>query len=154
MEADREPMFVAASDPLIWEFHPDPSRATRPGFERFFDGALASGGALTVVDRASGQIIGTSRYYDWQPAEVEVAIGYTFLARSHWGGAANGEMKKLMLDHAFRRARRVWLHIGEQNLRSRRAAEKLGAIYSHSDTPALSSVPVVPHAYYYILRPD
>ena len=88
---------MAASDPLIWEQHPEPLRYQRQVFERFFAGALASGGALLVTDKTSGDAIGTSRYYEWNPDPREVAIGYTFLVRSHWDGSMNREMKVLCL---------------------------------------------------------
>jgi RimJ/RimL family protein N-acetyltransferase len=102
MADDFEALYAAASDPLIWEQHPEPLRYQRQVFEEFFAGALASGGALLVIDKTSGEVIGTSRYYEWNPDQREVAIGYTFLVRSHWGGATNREMKQLMLGHAFR----------------------------------------------------
>jgi N-acetyltransferase len=129
--ADLEPLWQVSSDPLVWDQHPEPSRATRTGFERFFASGLASGGALTVTDNASGRVIGSSRYYDWDPERREVAIGYTFLARASWGGTANPEMKRLMLEHAFRWADAVWFHVASANLRSRRAMEKIGAQLAH-----------------------
>lgn len=129
---DFEDMYAAAADPLIWEQHPDPLRYQRAVFEsRFFSGGVASGSAFVVLDNQSGKVVGSSRYYDWDPVAREIAIGYTFLARSHWGGAANREMKRLMLEHAFHWAQVVWFHIGVGNLRSRRAIEKMGARFSH-----------------------
>jgi hypothetical protein len=95
---DFEALYAAASDPLIWEQHPEPLRFQRQVFEGFFADALASGGALLVTDKTSGEVIGTSRYYEWNPNQREVAIGYTFLVRSHWGGPTNREMKQLMLN--------------------------------------------------------
>jgi RimJ/RimL family protein N-acetyltransferase len=124
---DFDALYAVAADPAIWDQHPEPTRFQRLVFEGFFTAALASRGALLATDRASGTVIGSSRYYDWNPAERSVAIGYTFLARSHWGGAANREMKRLMLDHAFRWADTAWFHVGKDNHRSRRAMEKLGA---------------------------
>jgi RimJ/RimL family protein N-acetyltransferase len=124
---DFDALYGVAADPAIWEQHPEPTRFQRLVFEGFFTAALASRGALLATERATGAVIGSSRYYDWNPAERSVAIGYTFLARSHWGGAANREMKRLMLDHAFRWAGTAWFHVGRDNHRSRRAMEKLGA---------------------------
>jgi len=123
---DLEPLYAVAADPLIWAVHPEPTRWQRPVFEGVFAKGLASGGALTVVDRADGRIIGSSRYYEWAPATREIAIGYTFLARSHWGGETNRELKTLMLDHVFGFARVAWFHVGAGNWRSRRAMEKIG----------------------------
>lgn len=128
---DRQGLWEVSRDRLIWAQHPNPERATPEGFATFFDEALASGGALAVVDRASGAIIGSSRYYDCDPAGSSVAIGYTFLARDRWGGGTNGEMKRLMIDHAFTAVRTIWFHVAATNLRSRRAMEKIGARLSH-----------------------
>jgi RimJ/RimL family protein N-acetyltransferase len=128
---DLEPLFAVASDPLIWVLHPEPTRYQRPVFEGYFASGLASGGALVVEEIATGNLVGSSRYYDWDPGAREVAIGYTFLARSHWGGLVNREMKRLMLDHAFRWAETVWFHVGKENWRSRKAMEKIGGQFSH-----------------------
>jgi N-acetyltransferase len=125
---DLDALHAAAADPGIWAQHPEPDRHERAAFERYFHGALASGGALVATELATGRVIGSSRYYDWSCAEREVAIGYTFLVRDHWGGASNGEMKRLMLEHAFRWARTVWFHVGPGNMRSRTALERIGAV--------------------------
>jgi RimJ/RimL family protein N-acetyltransferase len=126
-------LHAVASDPLIWEQHPHPDRWQREVFAEFFTGAMQSGGAFAVTDKATGNIIGASRYYEWAPDSRSVAIGYTFLARSHWGGSSNREMKQLLLDHAFRFADTAWFHVGKHNWRSRKAMEKIGAILSHED---------------------
>lgn len=123
---DFDELCAAASDPLVWAQHPDPGRGTREGFSAYFDGALRSKACLAAIDAARQSVVGCSRYSDYTPGE-RVAIGYTFLARSHWGGAANAEMKRLMLRHAFTNVREVRFMVAERNLRSRRAVEKLGA---------------------------
>ena len=123
---DFAALFDAASDPLIWEQHPENDRYTRPVFQRYFDGALESKGALVIIDRKSGRIIGSSRYYGFDPAAREVEIGWTFLERAFWGGVYNAELKQLMLEHAFKFVDRVLFIVGEENLRSRRAVEKIG----------------------------
>ena len=128
---DFDLLFQAASDPLIWEQHPNPNRYKREEFEKFFTGAVESRGALVVIDKASGEIIGSSRYYEWDAAQQKVFIGFTFITRPYWGGSTNREMKKLMLDHAFQWAGEVWFHVGKENWRSRKAMEKIGGVYSH-----------------------
>ena len=124
---DHAALHAAASDPAIWAQHPEPNRHEPEVFARYFAGAMQSGGALAIVDLATNAIVGSSRYYDWNPRDATVVVGYTFLARSHWGGATNGELKRLMLAHAFRWARTVWFHVGPTNLRSQRALERIGA---------------------------
>jgi Acetyltransferases, including N-acetylases of ribosomal proteins len=125
---DADDLFAVASDPLIWEQHPSHDRYKPDVFNAFFRGALASGGALTVLDNKTGKIIGSSRFHSYNEAESEVEIGWTFLARSYWGGQYNGEMKRLMLRHAFGFVKRVVFLIGPQNLRSQKAIEKLGGV--------------------------
>lgn len=124
---DREALWSVARDPLLWAMHPDKTRSDPEGFARFFQAALDSGSALVVVDQRTGRIVGSSRYYEWDPDKREVAIGYTFIARDCWGGEVNREMKRLMIDHAAQWADRIWFHVGKGNLRSRRAMEKIGA---------------------------
>ena len=124
---DFDALFAAASDPLIWEQHPESERYKREVFQRFFDSAMDSRGAFAVVERKTGRIIGSSRYCNLKPDEGEVEIGWTFLERAFWGGGYNGEMKRLMLDHAFRFVARVVFVVGENNLRSQKALEKIGA---------------------------
>jgi len=146
---DFQPLYAVASDPLIWEQHPEPERCQRPVFERWFATTMASRGALVALDARSGDFIGSSRYYDWAPDKREIAIGFTFLSRAFWGGPANAEMKRLMLHHAFQWADKVWLHIGPQNWRSRKAAEKIGAIYSHDEEKEIAGK-VARNAWYYL----
>jgi RimJ/RimL family protein N-acetyltransferase len=150
---DFEALYTAASDPLVWALHPDPQRYQRDVFKpKFFDGALASGGAFAVVENASRKIIGSSRYYEWDPEKREVAIGFTFLSRDHWGGATNREMKRLMLDHAFRWAKVAWFHVGKNNLRSRGAMIKIGGALSHEGGREMNGV-MHDYVYYKIEAP-
>jgi RimJ/RimL family protein N-acetyltransferase len=131
---DFDALYAVARDPLIWEQHPAGNRHEEPVFREFFREALASGGALLATDAASGAVIGSSRYHGYDEARSEVEIGWTFLARTHWGGRYNGEMKRLMLRHAFRFVDRVVFLVGPRNLRSQRAVEKIGAVRAGSRT--------------------
>ncbi|HVM68626.1 MAG TPA: GNAT family N-acetyltransferase [Gaiellaceae bacterium] len=125
---DFEALHAVASDPEIWAQHPHRDRHERAVFRDFFDGALASGGAFVVHDAKDGRVIGSTRFHGYDPVRGEVEIGWTFLARSHWGGRWNGAMKALLLDHAFAAVERVVFLIGEHNVRSRRAIERIGAV--------------------------
>ena len=149
---DWEPLYAVASDPLIWELHPQRNRHEEAVFRVYFEGGMASGGALVVCDRTSGVIIGCSRYSAQfaQPGEME--IGWTFLARSHWGGAYNREMKRMMLAHAFRFVDTVIFRIGEQNSRSRRAMEKIGGLLTDRLQQVAFGNRVTTHVCYAITR--
>lgn len=127
-EDDWEALFAVASDRLIWEQHPAPDRYQEKVFHEFFREAMECGGALVVIDRTTGKIIGSSRYIDCDEKRSEIEIGYTFLARAYWGGAANREMKDLMLRHAFRFVRHVVFLVGPDNVRSQKAMEKIGGV--------------------------
>jgi RimJ/RimL family protein N-acetyltransferase len=125
---DWAALFAAAADPLIWEQHPASDRYQEPVFREFFQGALESGGAFVVIDRASGAVIGSSRYRAFDAAKSSIEIGYTFLARAYWGGKYNAEMKRLMLIHAFQFVETVVFVVGSENIRSQRAMEKIGGV--------------------------
>jgi N-acetyltransferase len=125
---DFDDLYAVASDPLIWEQHPHNTRYQEEVFRRFFQDALSSGGALVVIDAATGRVVGSSRYAGYDKEKSQVEIGWTFLARSHWGGVYNGEMKRLMLEHAFKFVNNVVFVIGTHNFRSQKAVEKLGAV--------------------------
>jgi RimJ/RimL family protein N-acetyltransferase len=125
---DFDALYSVSCDPLLWEQHPDKNRYKEEVFRAFFRGALESGGALLAVDARDGRVIGSSRFHGYSEEKREVEIGWTFLARSHWGGMFNREMKTLMLRHAFRFVDSVVFVVGDQNRRSQRAVEKVGAL--------------------------
>jgi RimJ/RimL family protein N-acetyltransferase len=132
-ESDFDELYAAASDPLIWEQHPD-DRHRKDVFRRFFAEHLASGGALVAIDRRDERIVGTSRYHGYDEGRSEIEIGWTFLVRSLWGGAFNAEMKWLMLEHAFRFVDTVIFAIDPKNIRSQRSVEKIGAVRARTRT--------------------
>jgi RimJ/RimL family protein N-acetyltransferase len=145
---DYDALYTVAADPLVWEQHPDKTRSQPAGFQVFFQQALASGGALLAKDAASRRVIGSSRFHGYDQSQDEVEIGWTFLARSHWGGRYNGAMKQLMLDHAFRFVSRVVFVIDPSNHRSQRAVEKLGGSGSgpgETQVVAIATCSRLPH---------
>src|SRR6266851_3770937 len=125
---DWDDLFAVASDPLIWQQHPENDRYTEAVFKIFFKDALDSGGAFVVIDTESQQIIGSTRFHGYDPEKSEIEIGWTFLARKYWGGRYNAEMKQLLLNHAFKFVECVVFFVGEDNVRSQRAMEKISAI--------------------------
>jgi RimJ/RimL family protein N-acetyltransferase len=149
---DYAALYDAAKDPLIWAQHPEPDRYTPEVFRRYFDGALQSGGAFAVIDCKTGRMIGSSRYCNLRPDERQVEIGWTFLGRAYWGGDYNREMKALMLEHAFRFVDRVVFVVGENNVRSQRALEKIGATFLEKAAAATPEGSVRRNVIYVIRR--
>ena len=114
---DFDDLYAVARDPFIWEQHPDRHRYREERFRTFFRQAVESGGALIAIDRTTGRVVGSSRFHGYDAAKSEIEVGWTFLARTHWGGRYNGEMKELMLRHAFRFVDRVVFLVGLENRR-------------------------------------
>jgi len=127
LPSDFDALYAVASDPLIWEQHPHFDRYKKEVFEKFFADALDSRGAFIVIDNKTKKIIGSSRFANLDEQKSEIEIGWTFLARTHWGGRYNREMKRLMLAHAFQYVKTVIFLVGPKNMRSQRALAKIGA---------------------------
>ena len=125
---DWDDLFAVASDPLIWEQHPERDRYKEDIFKVFFREALESGGAFIIIDKKSQQIIGSTRFHGYDPEKSEIEIGWTFLARNYWGGRYNRELKQLMLAHAFKFVESVVFFVGQNNVRSQKATERIGGI--------------------------
>lgn len=130
-EADRDALYAAANDPELWAQHPASNRHEKPVFDEYFNYLLGAGGTLAAVERETDQVIGCSRFYPVPDHPDEYGIGYTFLARSHWGGSWNKEMKALMVAHVLKNFERVWFHIGPDNQRSQIATTRLGAKFAY-----------------------
>ena len=126
-ESDFERLYSVASDPKVWEQHPNKERYKRDVFENFFKGAIESQGAFLVVNRTTGEVLGCTRFYDYDPDRKTTLIGYTFYGRSSWGKNVNPQVKKLMLDYIFQFVDTVIFHVGKVNIRSQKAMERLGA---------------------------
>jgi N-acetyltransferase len=137
---------------MIWEQHPAHDRYQEEVFKEFFQGALESGGAFIAIDRTTHEIIGSSRYFGYDPEKREIEIGWTFLARSHWGGKYNGEMKRLMLGHAFQFVDSVVFLVGSSNFRSRRALEKIGGVRTGRREANLHGK-IIEHLVYQVKKP-
>ena len=152
-EDDWEALFAVASDPEIWALHPAHDRWQEPVFRAFFDDAMAHGGALAVVEKASGEIVGSSRFQGHDPADGgSVEIGWTFLARRLWGEGYNAEMKRLMLAHALRSARRVDFRVGENNVISRGAMANIGGVLTGREDITIMGGQAHRHVIYEITR--
>lgn len=124
---DFDALYAVASDPEIWAQHPYRDRYKLEVFKGFFDQAMASNGAFAILDRATSQIIGSTRFSNYDAAASEIEIGWTFYATSYWRNGTNREVKALMLRHVFAHVDAVLFQIGAENHRSRTAVERLGA---------------------------
>jgi RimJ/RimL family protein N-acetyltransferase len=149
-EADFDALYTVASDPLIWEQHPNKDRYQKNVFKTFFQGAMDSKGAFLVLDKKTGTIIGSSRYYDLKIDTV--TIGYTFIGRQYWGRQYNAALKKIMIEHAFQYVHAVIFHIGSENIRSQKAIEKLGATKIGEMDVAYYGEPAKPNFIYQIIK--
>ncbi len=127
-EDDFEPLYDIAKDPLIWEQHPCYDRYKKDVYTEFFKDSLKSGGALITIDKSANKIIGSSRFKPVKNVESAMEIGWSFLSRDYWGGRFNKSMKKLMIDYAFETVEDIIFYIGNKNIRSQKAVEKIGGI--------------------------
>lgn len=125
-QGDFEALYEVASDPKVWEQHPNKNRFEKDVFKNFFNGAIESKGAFKIVEKSSGDIIGSTRFYDFDENKNSVFIGYTFYGIKSWGKGINPQIKKLMLDYIFQYVDTVYFHIGKENFRSQTALERLG----------------------------
>ena len=150
---DWKELFAVASDPLIWEQHPESDRHLEDVFKIFFSDALESRGAFVILDRMTQQIIGSTRFYGYDPEKSEIEIGWTFLARKYWGGRFNAEMKQLLLNHAFKFVESVVFFVGEDNARSQKAMEKVGAVKVGTATRAYGNHPPARNLKYVMRKP-
>ena len=149
---DWDELFAVASDPLIWEQHPERDRYKEDVFRIFFNEALESGGAFVIIDLKNQHIVGSTRFYGYDPEKSEIEIGWTFLARKYWGGRFNAEMKRLLLNHAFKFVERVVFFVGKDNVRSQRAMEKIGGSKMGTATRTYGNHPPTPNLKYVIRK--
>ncbi|MDV7695439.1 GNAT family N-acetyltransferase [Chryseobacterium soli] len=126
LQGDFESVYETASDPKVWEQHPNKDRYKREVFENFFKGAMESGGAFKIIEKSSGEVLGSTRFYNFDEQESSIFIGYTFYGTKSWGKGINPQVKKLMLDYIFQFVDKAHFHIGKENFRSQIALERLG----------------------------
>lgn len=126
-EADYDLLYKVASDSVLWEHHPISNGFTTDGYDKFFKEALTIG-SLIIIDRKSKKVIGCTRMYGYDEKENSVVIGHTFIAREYWGSGYNKSIKKLMLDYAFTHVNKVVFYVVDNNIRSQKALEKIGAV--------------------------
>jgi RimJ/RimL family protein N-acetyltransferase len=141
VETDFNELYLCASDKKLWAGHPAKDRYKKIEFEKWFKSAIESDTAIVFVDNLTNKPIGSSRFYTIDSEPNDISIGYTFLACKYWGGETNFELKKLMLDYAFNYFDCVWFHIAPSNVRSQKAVQKIGAVFSHEKIASISGSP-------------
>ena len=125
-ENDFDDLHEVAKDPKIWEQHPNKNRWKIEVFKVFFEGAIQSKGAFKIINKITGKVIGSSRFYDHNEGESHISIGYTFFGTEYWGKGFNHSVKAIMLDYIFQYVSKVHFHIGADNIRSQIAIGRLG----------------------------
>ena len=152
-ESHFDALYEVASDPLIWEQHPMKDRYKIEVFRSFFDAAINSKSSFLILDKATNEIVGNTRFYDYNAEKSSIAIGFTFIARKFWGGLHNKSNKKLLIDYAFRHVNTVVFHIGAENIRSQKAVAKLGAVKTKEMTVTSNGVDI-PHFEFELSKAD
>jgi RimJ/RimL family protein N-acetyltransferase len=129
-QADLE---VVGLDESLWRWIPTPVR-TPEEMSAYIDAALAEqkrGVSLpfALIEKASGQAIGSTRYGNVDRTHHRVEIGWTWVAPRWQRSAVNTEAKYLLLHHAFETlgCMRVELKTDSLNERSRAAILRIGA---------------------------
>ncbi len=150
--SDWDALYAVGGKPEVWAQHPVSDRWEEPAFRAFFDDGLAGGGAFAVIDKARGRIIGSSRYGPVELDGAQVEIGWTFLSTDYWGGPFNREMKRLMVEHALANVDRVVFRVGDTNIRSRKAMEKIGGVLTDGTEEIDAPQGLIVHVIYEITR--
>lgn len=134
-EATLDELFAVAGDPALWRLtsvdYSDPA-VFYPNFRAaLHDRQLGKAYPFIVRMAGSGRAIGTTRLLDIHPHDRKVEIGVTWIARAFWGTGVNAECKRLLLAYCFETlgAHRVQFRAKADNGRSRRALEKIGAVF-------------------------
>ena len=134
-EDTLDELFAVAGDPALWRLtsvdYSDPA-IFYPNFRAaLHDRQLGKAYPFMVRLAGSGQAIGTTRLLDIHPHDKKLEIGVTWIACAFWGSGVNAECKRLLLEYCFDTlgANRVQFRAKADNGRSRRALEKIGAVF-------------------------
>lgn len=151
---DFEALYAVASDPKIWEQHPNKNRWHRDAFQNYFKGAIESKGALKVIEKATGEIVGATRMYFDKDFPDAAFVGYTFFATKYWGKGVNPQVKQLMIDYLLQHVSQVLFQIGAKNIRSQIAIGRVGATKIGEQEVAYYGEPSVLNYIYSIKKED
>lgn len=131
--SDIQGILEAGSYPEIWSHMPT-TIEKREDVNNFVENALLTRSGKTefpfvIVDKQSGNIIGSTRYMDIGVKHQRLEIGYTWLTPAYWRTAINTHCKYLLLLYCFEylHLQRVQIKTDHENIRSQRAIERIGA---------------------------
>src|SRR5436190_147980 len=134
-EKHFDELFKAASDKRIWEFYTG-DWSVYETFLRVYKGTLAQREKgneypFVIFHKPSQKIIGSTRFLDIVPYDKRLEIGGTWLMPEYWATSINFDCKLALLTFAFEtlKAKRVQLKTQHDNIRSRKAIEKIGGVY-------------------------
>nr|WP_256383555.1 GNAT family protein [Myroides sp. N17-2] len=84
-----------------------------------------------MVDKQTKKLIGSTRFFEMYEADKKLEIGWTWITRDYWGSVVNLECKLLLLTYCFEvlKTNRVQLKTKDDNIRSRKAIEKIGGVF-------------------------
>ncbi|OUS40786.1 GNAT family N-acetyltransferase [Oleispira antarctica] len=132
-EIHRTELIEAISDGELWKLFVTLVPQVED-IDDFIENAISAhrngdGLAFATIDKASGRVIGSTRFMKASLANKRVEIGFTFIAKSFQKTRVNTEAKLLMLTHAFNamRLNRVEFITDYLNHTSRSAILRLGA---------------------------
>ena len=125
---DFDLLYNIGKNKNIWEQHPESDRWKREKFNIFFNNGIKNiFGLYGIYDKSKNTIVGSTRYYSYSKKNNSIKIGFTFLTPEYWGTDTNLQIKTLMLGYAFNYVENIYFDIGKNNIRSRKAIEKIGA---------------------------
>ncbi len=130
-----EALFRAAQDPTIWSYMPYNPSLSSAAMDTWLNNALEAQRLgkevpFVIIQLATGEVVGSTRYLTITPHDRGLEIGGTWLAQAVRRTPVNTECKYLLLRHAFEtlEAIRVQFKTDSRNLTSQRAIERLGGI--------------------------
>jgi RimJ/RimL family protein N-acetyltransferase len=125
-----EGLWTAGAHPELWRFMPNAIESQEEMRNMIADARQGSDLAFTMRVKPDGEIVGSTRYLNIEPAHKRLEIGYTWITPKRQRSVANTECKLLMLQHAFETLGciRVEFKTDSLNRRSRTALARIGAV--------------------------
>ncbi|SFF05979.1 Protein N-acetyltransferase, RimJ/RimL family [Chitinophaga sp. CF118] len=127
-----EELYLAAVDKKLWELIPidcsEPEKFSAAYTKALTEREKGNHYPFIIYHKQTEEIIGSTRFFEIFPDDKKLEIGWTWVIRKYWNTAVNLECKLLLLTHCFEvlKTRRVQIKTDQNNLRSRKAIEKIG----------------------------